>query len=132
MTEADFRGKKLGAAGAQILAAFMSTELFEAKGQLSSLHLGRNQIPQEQMNAIIALQQFDVLCAVPVKELKAGSITELDLACKSLGTEGALVLANYLTDCGELASLNLAGNFLTNFGQDMSGMTALVDALPKW
>ena len=42
MTEADFSGKKLGAVGAQILAAFMSTKLFEAKGSLASLNLAKN------------------------------------------------------------------------------------------
>ena len=67
-------------------------------GSLSSLHLGMNGIPEEQMKAIIAMDKFDVFCAVPVKELKAGSIKELDLAGKSLGTEGALVLATYLKE----------------------------------
>ena len=37
MTEADFSGKNLGASGAQILAAFMSTKLFGASGSLSKL-----------------------------------------------------------------------------------------------
>jgi hypothetical protein len=47
MTEADFSGKKLGAAGAQILAAFMSTKLFEAKGSLVSLNLAQNDLGAE-------------------------------------------------------------------------------------
>ena len=48
MTEADFSGKKLGAAGAQILAAFMSTKLFEVKGSLASLVISGNNIGDEQ------------------------------------------------------------------------------------
>jgi hypothetical protein len=48
MTEADFNGKKLGAAGAQILAAFISTKLFEAKGSLASLDISDNDIGDEQ------------------------------------------------------------------------------------
>jgi hypothetical protein len=48
MTAADFSGKKLGAAGAQILAAFMSTKLFEAKGSLASLTISNNQIGSVQ------------------------------------------------------------------------------------
>jgi Ran GTPase-activating protein (RanGAP) involved in mRNA processing and transport len=44
MTEADFSGKKLGAAGAQILAAFMSTKMFEAKGSLIYLNLAKNDL----------------------------------------------------------------------------------------
>jgi hypothetical protein len=47
MTEADFSGKKLGAAGAQVLAAFMSTKLVEAKGSLVSLNLAGNRIGVE-------------------------------------------------------------------------------------
>jgi hypothetical protein len=47
MTEADFSGKKLGAAGAKILAAFMSTKLFEAKGSLVSLNLAQNDLGVE-------------------------------------------------------------------------------------
>ena len=52
MTEADFSGKKLGAAGAQILAAFMSTKLFEAKGSLASLDISDNRIGDEQQAKI--------------------------------------------------------------------------------
>ena len=48
MTEADFSGKKLGAAGAQILAAFMSMKLFEAKGSLASLDISNNSIGSAQ------------------------------------------------------------------------------------
>jgi hypothetical protein len=48
MTEADFSGKNLGAAGAQILAAFISTKMFEAKGSLASLDISRNRIGDEQ------------------------------------------------------------------------------------
>ena len=69
-----------------------------------------------------------MLCAVPVKELKAGSIKELDLAGKSLGTEGALVLATYLKeDSRSLASLNLAGNDLR-----IEGAKIIAEVLPKW
>jgi hypothetical protein len=50
------------------------------------------------MRAIIAMDKFDILCAVPVKELKANSITELDLSGKFIGTEGALVLSTYLPE----------------------------------
>ena len=63
---------------------------------LTSLHLGCNNIPEEQMKTIIAMDKFDVLCAVPVKELKANSITELDLSGESLGAEGAIVLFTYI------------------------------------
>ena len=44
MTEANFSGKGLGhLGGAQVLAAFMSTKLFQDKGSLSSLDVSNNQ-----------------------------------------------------------------------------------------
>jgi hypothetical protein len=115
MTEADFSGKKLGSVGAQILVAFMSTKLFQAKGSLSNLHIGYNNIPEEQMRVFIAMDKLDVLCAVPIRELKANSITELDLAGKSLGTEGALVLSTYLKadTSGSLSKLTFSGDSST-------------------
>jgi len=69
-----------------------------------------NNIPKEQMLTIIAMDKFDVLCAVPVKEMKANSITELDLSGKSLGTEGALVLASYMEDNGAMSVLDVSNN----------------------
>ena len=62
------------------------------------------------MKSIIAMNKFDVLCAVPVKEMKANSITELDLSGKSLGVEGALVLATYMEDNGALSKLDIQNN----------------------
>ena len=71
MTEADFSGKKLGAAGAQILAAFMSTKLFEAKGSLSKLKLHE--------------------CELTVQEIKTA--TALDLSGKGLSHLDVIVIA---------------------------------------
>jgi hypothetical protein len=48
MTEANFSGKGLGhLGGALILAAFMSTKLFKAKGALVSLNLAINNLKAE-------------------------------------------------------------------------------------
>jgi hypothetical protein len=59
MTEADFSGKKLGLIGAQILAAFMSTKLFEAKGALSSLDISQNNLTHDgqDMAGVIPLSE---------------------------------------------------------------------------
>ena len=95
-----------------------------ANGALSNLHVGQNQIPVEQMKCIIAMDKFDVLCAVPVKEMKANSITELDLSAKSLGPEGALVLSTYLEDNGAMSILDVSKN---NF--DPEGAKALAPTM---
>jgi Ran GTPase-activating protein (RanGAP) involved in mRNA processing and transport len=74
---------------------------------LPELHVGCNNIPTELLQRFIAMDKFDVLCAVPVKELKADAITELDLSGKSLGLEGASVLSAYLKDNSALANVKL-------------------------
>jgi hypothetical protein len=96
---------------------------------LASLHLGSNDIPEEQIRTIIAMDKFDYLCAVPVKQLKAGSISSLNLAGRSLGAEGALVLSAGLNDAIALSDLNLSNNNITNGGNDMSGVVAFASAL---
>jgi hypothetical protein len=52
MTEADFSGKKLGAVGAQILAAFMGTKLFQDQAALSKLDISSNSISSTQEQCI--------------------------------------------------------------------------------
>jgi hypothetical protein len=95
-------------------------------GSLSSLHLGGNNISEEQMQLFIDMDKFDVLCGVPVKELKADSITELDLSGKSLGVEGALVLSASLkaNASGSLSKLDLSKNDLRS-----EGLSAVSEAL---
>jgi hypothetical protein len=53
MTETDFNGMKLGPAGAQILGAFMSTQLLRATGKLAKANLLGNEIPPEQAQELI-------------------------------------------------------------------------------
>ena len=145
MKEADFSNKHLGVSGTIILTAFIKRNSFQDNGALSNLHVGQNSIPEEQMKAIIKMDKFDVLCAVPVKELKADSLKELDLSGQCLGAEGALVLSTCLHDNGALASLDISnneltkgklkpgmsGNFDSNYETDMSGVIALAEALNK-
>jgi hypothetical protein len=68
-------------------------------GAMTSLHVGKNRIPEKEMKEIIFLamhnESMKVLCEVPIKDK---SLTELDVSGKSLGAEGALVVAEYLRD----------------------------------
>jgi hypothetical protein len=64
MTEADFSGRKLGAAGAQILAAFMSTELFEAKGSLSKLNFSGDSPQSKPVTVEVGMTEADFSGAV--------------------------------------------------------------------
>jgi hypothetical protein len=105
MTEADFSGKKLGLAGAQILAAFMSTKLFEAKGSLSSLTFCGN-------GGDYGFEGD----AVTINTTMSASRKEADFCGKKLGAVGAQILAAFMSTKlfqakGSLVSLNLANNY---------------------
>jgi hypothetical protein len=82
-------------------------------GALVSLHVGNNGIPEKQMREIIAIAMrmgsMKILCVVPFKDK---TLTELDVSGKNLGTEGALVVAEYLDGNGAMTSLDLALNKL--------------------
>jgi hypothetical protein len=82
-------------------------------GALTSLHVGENKIPKEEMREIMAIAMhmgsMKILCEVPFKDK---SLTELDVSGKNLGREGALVVAEYLDDNGALSVLSLKKNNL--------------------
>ena len=99
MTEANFSDKGLSHfEGAQILAAFMSTKLFQAKGVLSQLDLSRNWcfgcVDKTTIKAL-------------AKAIKASSISDLNLA----GNGDAGILAEAIQDMGALASLTISSNY---------------------
>jgi hypothetical protein len=101
MTEADFSGKKLGAAGAQILAAFMSTKLFEVKGLLSKL----------TFNGGVTDWRGNEGDPVTIDT----TMTKADFSGKKLGTSGAQILAAFMSTKlfeakGSLASLTISDN----------------------
>ena len=79
---------------------------------MTSLHLGNNEIPVENMNEIIAIVEakpaMKVLCAVPFRDK---TITELDVSGQSLGVEGAIVICRYLENNGAMMSLNVSSNY---------------------
>jgi Leucine-rich repeat (LRR) protein len=82
-----------------------------ANGTLTSLHIGCNEIPVENMNEIIALVEakpaMKLLCAVPFRDT---TIAELDVSRRSLGVEGAIVVRRYLENNGALVTLLMANN----------------------
>jgi hypothetical protein len=81
-------------------------------GAMTSLHVGMNQIPETEMKEIIAIamrkESMKMLCEVPIKDK---TLTELDVSRKNLGSEGALVVAEYLRDNGALSALTFGDNF---------------------
>jgi hypothetical protein len=104
--ELDMRGKMSGAGDAVMLAA----EIVD-NGALASLHVGKNNIPEKKMREIMAIamrmDSMKILCEVPFKDK---TLTELDVSGKNLGTEGALVVADYLDGNGALSMLDARKN----------------------
>jgi ribosomal protein S4E len=94
---------------------------------MASLHVGRNNIPEKEMKEIMAIamhmDSMKILCEVPFKDK---ALAELDVSGKHLGTEGALVVAEYLDDNGATTSLNLASNEL-----GVEGAKIIAACLPK-
>jgi Ran GTPase-activating protein (RanGAP) involved in mRNA processing and transport len=80
-------------------------------GALTSLHVGQNGIPQKDMREIIAIamrmDSMTILCEVPFKDK---TLTELDVSGKTLGMEGALVVAEYLDGNEALTKLDISSN----------------------
>jgi hypothetical protein len=94
---------------------------------LTSLHVGKNNIPEKEMREIMAVamrkDSMKILCEVPFKDK---TLTELDVSGKNLGAEGALVVADYLDGNGAMTSLNLASNDL-----GIEGAKIIAACLPK-
>ena len=59
---------------------------------------------------------IEVFNEIPIKELRADSLTELDLLSKRIGQAGAIVLAGLVPVSASLTSLNLRGNEIGDEG----------------
>jgi hypothetical protein len=64
---------------------------------------------REIMATTMRMESMKTLCGVPFKER---TLTELDVSGKNLGTEGALVVAEYLDGNGALSSVNVLSNVI--------------------
>jgi Ran GTPase-activating protein (RanGAP) involved in mRNA processing and transport len=94
---------------------------------LTSLHVGKNDIPEKEMEEIIAIamgmESMTILCGVPFKDK---TLTELDVSGKNPGTEGAFVVAEYLDGNRALTKFDISKNYIRS-----DGAKALASALQK-
>ena len=92
-----------------------------------SLHVGMNAIPEKEMKEIIDIamskDSMKLLCEVPIKDK---TLTELDVSGKSLGTEGALVVAEYLRDNGAMSKFTFSGD--KNWSKPITMQTGMTEA----
>jgi hypothetical protein len=81
---------------------------------MTSLHVGQNNIPENEMREIMAIMaiamrmdSMKILCEIPFKDK---TLTELDVSGKNLGTEGALVVAEYFDGNGAISQFTFSGD----------------------
>jgi hypothetical protein len=105
-TELDFSNQELNAGDAVLIANGISD-----MGVLTSLHVGKNNIPEKEMKEIITIamrmDSMKILCGVPFKDK---TLTELDISGKHLGTEGAFVITEYLDGNAAISQFTFSGN----------------------
>ena len=123
--KADFSRQSLGPADAILIASDVSVS-----GALTSLDMRRNDISgeaaQQLAAAALGSASLEVFGGVPIKQLRADALTDLDLNYKSIGPTEAIVLAKLVEVSGALSHLNLKNNGL---GED--GKRALNEANAK-
>ena len=89
----------------------------------------------EQLSAaVLGNLKIEMFNEIPIKEMRANSITELDLKGKGVGVEGVMVVAGLIPVMGGLTSLDLSNNSLcgmTKYGGTYTaeGITAIAEAL---
>ena len=128
VSELDLQERNIGAEGGMLLA-----HLVPVMGSLTSLDVRDNKIAGDgavQLSAaVLGNLKIELFNEIPIKEMRADSLSELDLKGKDVGVEGVMVVAGLIPVTGSLTSINLSGNNLTNFGSDMTGVTELAAAL---
>jgi hypothetical protein len=85
--------------------------------------------------AVLGNLKIEMYNEIPIKEMRANSLTELDLKGKGVGVEGGMVVAGLIPVMGALTSLDLSSNQLCGLNQygrgtyTAEGITAIADAL---
>jgi Ran GTPase-activating protein (RanGAP) involved in mRNA processing and transport len=97
-----------------VLAAMMKTTA------LTSLSVANNNIDgegaQQLATAALGSSSLEVLSGVPIKELRAGKLTKLDLQGKGLGATEGIVLAELMQLSPVLENLSVANNNINGEG----------------
>ena len=67
---------------------------------------------QQLATVVLDKLNLEIFCSIPLKELRADSLSELSLRLKHVGVPGALVLAHFICVSKSLTSINLEDNKL--------------------
>ena len=138
LSSLNFGHNGVGPVEANAVAAMVA-----ATGSLTSLDVRSNDIvgdgAAKLSAAVFGNLKIEMFNEIPIKEMRANSITELDLKGMGIGVEGGLVVAGLLPVMGSLTTINLSGNQLCGVWTDRygdlrgdytaEGITAIADAL---
>jgi Ran GTPase-activating protein (RanGAP) involved in mRNA processing and transport len=124
----NFSSNSIGPGGANAVAAMVAVP-----GGLTSIDVRQNNIAgdgaAQLAAAVLGNLKIEMFNEIPIQEMRANSLTELDLKGKDFGVVGGMVVANLIPVMGGLTSINLSKNHLTNYGTDMTGVKELAAAL---
>ena len=116
----DLLRASIGVASAVVIASLIGDN-----GALTSVDVGWNDIngnvAQELATVVLSKPTLEDFCNIPIKKLRADSLSELDLSGNGVGVPGALVLANLLPVTGGLTSIDLSRNQLCGIWTDWEG-----------
>jgi hypothetical protein len=114
----------IGPEGAQALA-----ESLRVNASLTKIDVRHNKITGEGASqlssAVLSNKKLEYFNEIPLNELRADNLTELNLFNKDVGVPGALVLAELLLVSASLTKLDVRYN--SNMGEE--GMAALRKAV---
>jgi Ran GTPase-activating protein (RanGAP) involved in mRNA processing and transport len=134
----NFERNRIGPVGANTVAAMVAVT-----GGLTSIDVRQNNIAGDGAvqlaAAVLGNFNIEIFNAIPIKEMRANSLTELDLNGKYVGVEGGMVVAGLIPVMGGLTSIDLSGSKLCGIWTDRDGyqygtytaegITAIADAL---
>ena len=125
-TTADFRGKGLKPPDAILLASDLSQAI--VTGGLTRVDVRLKNIAgdgaAQLAAAVLGNHKIEMFNEIPIKEMRANSITELDLKRKYVGVEGGMVVAGLILVMGGLTALDLSNNYLKD-----EGVSAVCEAI---
>jgi hypothetical protein len=104
LTELDLNGKGVGVEGGMVVAG-----LIPLMGVLTRVDVRRNNIAgdgaAQLAAAVLGNLKIETFNEVPLKEMRANSLTELDLNGKDVGVEGGMVVAGLIPVMGALTEV---------------------------
>ena len=110
--ESGFLNGTYDPSGIQALAAAIGSDSAVLKNLALNYNPGMSgEAAQDLADSVLTSKSLEVFSRVPIKQLREGKLTELDLNLKGLGPAEGIVIAK-LVATGVLTTLNLASNRL--------------------